>query len=178
MHEGRILAASEGPGTRRHVHRGAAAVVARRGGGRRATTRCHAAARALALAIVEDHDDARRSLRLLLERLGCRWRRRATASEGFALLSRRRFDAAFVDLGLPGMDGFEIARRLRKAGRRIRLIAVTGYGQEGDRARALAEGFDDFIVKPVNEERLAATLAACDAAEPAAAVGPPGGAGG
>jgi signal transduction histidine kinase/ActR/RegA family two-component response regulator len=170
MHDGRILAASEGPGLGATftVELPLSSRVEEAGSPGDVLPRC---GRRLHLAIVEDHDDARRSLRLLLERLGCQVEEANDGREGFALLSRPGFDAAFVDLGLPGMDGFEIARRLRKAGRRIRLIAVTGYGQAGDRARALAEGFDDFIVKPVNEERLAAALAAC---EPAAAVGPPG----
>jgi len=66
-----------------------------------------------------------------------------------------------VDIGLPGMDGFEIARRLRQleCGRRCLLVAVTGYGQERDRRLALEAGFDHHLVKPVNVQVLAEVIA-------------------
>jgi CheY-like chemotaxis protein len=65
-----------------------------------------------------------------------------------------------LDLGLPGMDGFEIARRLRGSGRHagIRLIALTGYGQAADRAAAHEAGFDVHLVKPVNGDHLLTLL--------------------
>ena len=58
-------------------------------------------------------------------------------------------DAMLIDLGLPGSDGYQVARAVRGAlGEAIRLVALTGYGQPGDRERALAAGFDAFLVKP------------------------------
>jgi CheY-like chemotaxis protein len=65
-----------------------------------------------------------------------------------------------LDIGLPGMDGYEVARRVRAlpGGRQIRLIALTGYGQADDRQRALAAGFDDHLVKPVEPLKLALAL--------------------
>jgi CheY-like chemotaxis protein len=65
-----------------------------------------------------------------------------------------------LDIGLPGMNGYEVARRVRAmpVGRSIRLIALTGYGQAEDRRRALAAGFDDHLVKPVEPERLQQAL--------------------
>jgi CheY-like chemotaxis protein len=65
-----------------------------------------------------------------------------------------------IDVGLPGMDGYELVRRLRAdAGlASIRLIAVTGYGQESDRRRALEAGFDEHLVKPVDLNRLQSML--------------------
>jgi CheY-like chemotaxis protein len=57
-------------------------------------------------------------------------------------------DIAFVDLGLPGFDGLELARRVRAAGARVYLIALTGYGQAEDKQRTAAAGFDDHLVKP------------------------------
>jgi CheY-like chemotaxis protein len=61
-------------------------------------------------------------------------------------------DAAVLDIGLPGMDGYELARRLRAelSGRPPRLVALTGYGQDGDRAKAREAGFDVHLVKPVD----------------------------
>jgi DNA-binding response OmpR family regulator len=61
-----------------------------------------------------------------------------------------------LDVGLPGIDGFEIARRMRASARHagVRLIALTGYGQAGDRAAARDAGFDVHLVKPVDTDRL------------------------
>jgi two-component system CheB/CheR fusion protein len=72
------------------------------------------------------------------------------------LITRSRPQAAIVDVGLPGMDGFEVARRVRAEphGKDILLIALTGYGQPSDRARALESGFDEHIVKPVQPDQL------------------------
>ena len=68
---------------------------------------------------------------------------------------------ALLDIGLPSMDGYELARRLRELRglRRICLIAVTGYGQESDRERMLAAGFDAHLVKPVALELIEKTIA-------------------
>ena len=58
-----------------------------------------------------------------------------------------------LDIGLPVMDGYEVARRMRAIdGKRVTLVAITGYGQESDRKRALAAGFDSHLVKPVSIE--------------------------
>jgi CheY-like chemotaxis protein len=70
-------------------------------------------------------------------------------------------DVALLDIGLPGMDGYELARRLRKKGETTPLlIAITGYGQAEDRMRAQAAGFDLHFVKPVNVESLLKALSA------------------
>jgi CheY-like chemotaxis protein len=68
-------------------------------------------------------------------------------------------DIVLVDIGLPRMDGYEVARRLRAANARIGLVALTGYGQDEDRQRALEAGFDAHLVKPVGLERLAPVIA-------------------
>ena len=74
---------------------------------------------------------------------------------GEALLLRTRPDVALVDIGMPGFDGLELARRVRVAdpAHRIRLIALSGYGSAEDRAAALAAGFDDYMVKPFDLAR-------------------------
>ena len=110
--------------------------------------------------IVEDNPDARDALRVLLELDG---HAVEAAGEGHAALEIARAtnpDIALVDIGLPGIDGFEIARRLRALdARRPVLIALTGYGQPEDRRRATEAGFDEMLVKPVDPTALAGLLA-------------------
>ena len=110
--------------------------------------------------IIEDNADARDALRVLLELDG---HAVEAVEEGHAALDRARVsdpDVALVDIGLPGMDGFEIARRLRaRDARRPVLIALTGYGQPEDRRRATEAGFDGMLVKPVDPAMLAGLLA-------------------
>ncbi len=65
-------------------------------------------------------------------------------------LQTHEFDVAFVDIGLPGIDGYELVRKARANGRVPRMIAMSGYGQERDRERALAAGFDLHLTKPVS----------------------------
>src|SRR5205807_199142 len=71
-----------------------------------------------------------------------------------------RPDVVLVDLGLPILDGYEVARLLRDSpeGGRMTLVALTGYGQADDRSRSLAVGFDHHLVKPVEPDRLLALL--------------------
>jgi CheY-like chemotaxis protein len=69
-------------------------------------------------------------------------------------------EVILLDIGRPGMDGYEVARRVRQmhGGEKLRLIALTGYGQLEDRRRALAAGFDDHLVKPVEPGKLSQAL--------------------
>jgi CheY-like chemotaxis protein len=111
--------------------------------------------------IVEDHPDTAATLQTLISLDG---HEVELARDGFAALDlapKFKPDVALVDIGLPGMDGFEIARRLRQleCGRRCLLVAVTGYGQERDRRLALEAGFDHHLVKPVNVQVLADVIA-------------------
>jgi signal transduction histidine kinase len=111
--------------------------------------------------IVEDNVDARETLRKLLELQGHRVR---VAAEGATALEAVRAappEVALVDIGLPGMDGYEIARRVRaNPGRRVTLIALTGYGLPEDRRRSAEAGFDLHLVKPVDYEKLEEALRA------------------
>jgi len=72
----------------------------------------------------------------------------------------RRPDVVLLDIGLPGMDGYEVARRLRAAegGARMLLVAVSAYGQDEDRESARAAGFDHHMTKPIDPEHLPAAL--------------------
>ena len=79
--------------------------------------------------------------------------------EGVKALLNERPDVAFVDIGLPLMDGYDVARAVRRqADHGTRLVALTGYGQADDRRRAFDAGFDDFVVKPVDPARLSQIL--------------------
>ena len=110
--------------------------------------------------LIEDNADAREALRALLELDGYEVHAGADGIEGLDLARTKAPEVALIDIGLPGLDGYEVARRVRAAGgRRPFLVAVTGYGLPEDRERALAAGFDEHFTKPVNAEALAALLA-------------------
>jgi hypothetical protein len=81
--------------------------------------------------------------------------------EALRIAEKQTFDAAFLDIGLPVMDGFELVARLRVLPQfaRTRLVAVTGYGQPSDRQRTAAAGFHDHFVKPVELGVLAELVA-------------------
>ncbi len=111
--------------------------------------------------IVDDNEDAANSLALLLEIDG--HTAMAVYTAGDALAQATAFDPEVVllDIGLPEMDGFEVAGRMRDLPRTrpMHLVALTGYGQPEDRQRALEVGFDDYLVKPVALPALERTLA-------------------
>jgi PAS domain S-box-containing protein len=111
--------------------------------------------------IVEDSADARESLRLLLELAGHVVETSEDGPSGLAKLQTFRPEIALIDLGLPGVDGYALARmaRARPETRGIRLVALTGYGQAEDQRRALAAGFDLHVTKPVDPAALRDLLA-------------------
>ena len=111
--------------------------------------------------IVEDSADSREVLRTALELGGHRVDAAADGPEGVALALEKRPAIALVDIGLPGLDGYEVARRIRGAlGRDVVLIALTGYGEAEDRRRAHEAGFDAHLVKPIDPTALAEAIAA------------------
>ena len=113
--------------------------------------------------IVEDNDDGREMMAMLLDSFGTRVLQAADGAEGLEAARTHRPDIALVDIGLPGMDGYEVARRLRAdpATQGMRLVALTGYGLHEDQQRALQAGFDLHLVKPVPPERLLEAIASC-----------------
>ena len=112
--------------------------------------------------VVEDDDDTRAVLRVMLETEGARVETAPTGSDGVAAARRLRPEVVLCDIGLPDIDGMEVARRLRTEGFRTRLVALTGYGQAEDVRQAIAAGFDAHVTKPVNLDQLIAALAARD----------------
>ncbi|MGE0705240.1 MAG: PAS domain S-box protein [Vicinamibacterales bacterium] len=110
--------------------------------------------------VVEDNQDAAEMLAMLLDVLGHEVQ---VLPDGPAALEAARVnrpDIMIIDIGLPGMNGYEVARALRcePALRSVVLVALTGYGQAEDKARALAAGFDHHLVKPVDVEVLSELL--------------------
>jgi two-component system CheB/CheR fusion protein len=104
--------------------------------------------------VVEDQEDSRMMMKLLLESHGIRVFTAADGQEGLQLIDRVHPDLALVDLGLPVMNGFEVAQRLRASGCTIHLVALSGYGQDSDIKAALKAGFDQHITKPPDPGRL------------------------
>jgi CheY-like chemotaxis protein len=114
----------------------------------------------LRILIVEDNADSRTTLEKLLSMYG---HRVATAPDGHAGLEAFRRDMpdiALLDIGLPGLDGFELARRIRAEmdGKPARLIALTGYGREEDHQAVIEAGFDEHLIKPVDRDALLRVL--------------------
>ena len=117
--------------------------------------------------IVEDNADARETLRRLLELQGHRVRVAAEGNTALETLRAAPPEVALIDIGLPGIDGYEIARRVRAGGgSRILLIALTGYGLTEDRRRTAEAGFDLHLVKPVDYEKLDEALRSRPAVRP------------
>ena len=101
--------------------------------------------------LVEDHPDGRETLKLLLELCGYQVEAAADGRQGVEKGLAWRPEVAVVDIGLPVLDGYEVARRLRAAlGGRVVLIALTANGEPKHRRRALEAGFDHHLTKPAD----------------------------
>jgi PAS domain S-box-containing protein len=115
---------------------------------------------ALQVLVVEDHKDSADSLAMLLTLWGHDVRTAHDGRSGLKAAQSYRPHIVFLDIGLPGLDGYEVARRLRgEFGQQMRLVALTGYGQDDDRRRAQAAGFDAHLVKPADPDVLQHLLA-------------------
>jgi signal transduction histidine kinase len=112
--------------------------------------------------VVEDNVDIRESLGMLLTRWGHRVDYAESGPGGVERAGEFHPDVALIDIGLPGLTGYEVARRIRGLGtpwaRRVKLVALTGYGRDADREKAVASGFDSHLVKPVDPDVLAKML--------------------
>jgi len=153
LHGGTVQARSEGPGRGseflvRLALRAEPAIV--RPHAQRQATPAEGGVRRRIL-VVDDNRDAAQALRLLLEGDGHEVRMAADGPSGLAAARECRPDVALLDIGLPKMSGYEVAQRIRQdpALEGMLLVAVTGYGQLHDRARASASGFQHHLVKPV-----------------------------
>ena len=111
--------------------------------------------------IVEDNPDNRLALRTLLELWGYVVEEAQDGAGAIQLFLEHRPEIALVDIGLPGLNGYEVAQRMRSTpGGKPFLVALTGYGRTDDRRKALDAGFDAHLVKPVDPDELERLLAA------------------
>src|SRR3569623_2099537 len=119
----------------------------------------------ISVLLVDDNEDAAMLMADSLERAGYTTRVAHDAGEAIAAVRAWRPRAAVLDIGLPVIDGYELARRLRAQPGldKLFLIALTGYGQAADRERAIAAGFDHHLVKPVTSAAIRAVLDAIPA---------------
>jgi signal transduction histidine kinase len=166
LHGGSVIARSRGRGTGSEFEvrfpaaspPSAEAPAARAGG----------PVRALRVLVVEDSADTRETLRRVLEMDGHEVQEAADGRQGIEVAQATRPEVVIIDIGLPGLDGYEVARRLRAAqGAAPLLIALTGYGQPEDRRLSVDAGFDLHLVKPVSPDDLAAALESRRAGEAA-----------
>jgi two-component system, chemotaxis family, CheB/CheR fusion protein len=153
LHGGRVQASSEGPGKGtefvvRLPLRAEPAIIDATSSSKEEREQTGVPRRVL---VVDDNQDAAHALRLLLQTDGHEVMVAADGAAGLALAREHRPDVVLLDIGLPTLNGYEIATRIRAdpALEGTVLIAVTGYGQMHDRARASASGFDHHLVKPV-----------------------------
>jgi CheY-like chemotaxis protein len=110
----------------------------------------------LQILVVDDNQDVVETTSMLLQAWGHRTLNAHDGASGLALVASETPHAVLMDLGMPRIDGFEMARRIRElpGGKTVRLIAMSGWGQPADRERALAAGIDEHLVKPVDPTRL------------------------
>lgn len=157
MHEGHIEAHSEGIGRGSEfivrlpqlLDESVAAQSERAASGVRYNTK-------LRLLLVDDNVDSARTLAMLLELSGHEVEVAHSGAAALDKLDRYRPDCIFLDIGMPEMNGYEVARRLRGTSQLndTHLVALTGYGREYDRQQAEAAGFDQYLIKPVDYEKL------------------------
>jgi signal transduction histidine kinase len=158
LHGGSVRAASEGAGRGAVFTVRLAAVPEPQAQSPAARVR---RAGGLSVLLVEDNDDAREMLRAMLASSGHEVRVALDGASGLALAAESAPDVALIDIGLPDMEGYEVARRLRagRGGRRLGLVAITGFGRPEDQQRAFDAGFDAHLTKPLTAERLTQALA-------------------
>lgn len=155
LHGGRATAQSEGP------HQGSCFTVylPKAAQGRLAPVEILPVATTdRTIVIVEDNVDAREALRVMLEMDGYKVETAEDGGAGLDLILRLQPDAALVDIGLPVLNGLEVAAHVRRAGLTLRMVAVSGYGQAADVEQALAAGFDSHVIKPIDPMILAQQL--------------------
>jgi CheY-like chemotaxis protein len=167
LHGGSVSARSDGPG------RGSTFTVrlAAFDAPARARVECNRVAaagrigaRPKRVLVVDDNQDAADTLALALEGAGHRVEVAYDGPEALMRAKRAPPDVALLDIGLPVMDGYELAARLRKdrEGDALSLVALTGYGQESDIERSRTAGFDVHLVKPVDVDTILRVIASLD----------------
>jgi CheY-like chemotaxis protein/two-component sensor histidine kinase len=161
LHGGSIHARSEGLGHGSEFVVRLPLARAPREYGQALSARLAAGSSSRRVLVVDDNADAAAMLQMALEALGHEARAVFDGPAALAAMAERGADVVLLDLGMPQMDGFEVARRIRAlpGGSDVLLIALTGWGQDEDRRRTAEAGFDEHVTKPVEAARLAALLA-------------------
>ena len=164
MHGGAVTASSEGPGT------GSEFVIRLPVAPEEATAPGPAreppatSTRSLRVMVVDDQRDLADTVALLIDMLGHQAQAVYAGADALRASRAEVPDLMFVDVGMPGMTGYELAQLVRKDPllSQVPLVALTGYGREEDRARALQAGFDLHLTKPVSDARLRDVLSTLD----------------
>ncbi|MGH9337163.1 MAG: ATP-binding protein, partial [Vicinamibacteria bacterium] len=154
LHEGEVAVSSGGPGCGSEFAVRLPLAPVEIGNPAKTLAEAQPATQSLRVLVVEDNADSARSLAVLLELLG---HEVVVVDDGrHAVEAAERFRPAVVllDIGLPGIDGYEVARRLRSRGSKALLVSVTGYGRDSDKRQSTEAGFDHHLVKPVEPETL------------------------
>jgi len=164
MQGGRVFASSEGPdqGSEFTVSLPAASPAQRAKGDSGESGRTAVATLDLCVLVVDDNHDVAESTAVLLRLAGCEVHLAHDGEEALRLVPRVRPDAVLLDIGLPRMNGYEVAERIRSdpENRDILIVAVSGYGQQEHRLRSKQAGFDQHVVKPIDPTALSGLLAA------------------
>ncbi len=110
--------------------------------------------------VVEDHEENRRILRILLTSAGFELIEAVTGEEGVSMAEAQRPDLILMDIQLPGLDGYEATRRIKgnPALRQIPIVVVTSYALSGDDVKAFEAGCDAYVTKPFNPRQLLAKI--------------------
>jgi len=134
-----------------------------------ASAPARAAAKPLRLLVADDNRDSAATCAALLEASGHEVSVAHTGREAFDLACRMKPDALLLDIGMPELNGYQLAQRIRDTGwgRRAMLIAITGWGQEQDKQRAMAAGFDRHLTKPIDPNGLETLLQSAAPRQPA-----------
>ena len=164
MQGGRVFASSEGldQGSEFTVSLPAASPAQRAKGDSGESGRTAVATLDLCVLVVDDNHDVAESTAVLLRLAGCEVHLAHDGEEALRLVPRVRPDAVLLDIGLPRMNGYEVAERIRSdpENRDILIVAVSGYGQQEHRLRSKQAGFDQHVVKPIDPTALSGLLAA------------------
>jgi PAS domain S-box-containing protein len=157
LHGGTVHASSDGSGMGSTFTVRLPAIPAPNANAREQISVAAAACKPRRVLVVDDNDDMRETLGILLTQDGHEVQMAKDGPSGLQAALTFCPDIALLDLGLPGFDGYALARsiRARDEGKQIYLVALTGYGQPEDRIRSKAAGFDELVVKPLDVDQLA-----------------------
>jgi signal transduction histidine kinase len=164
MHGGSVSAESEGVGRGSQFSVRLPIVALDSAGPSRSADPSNHSIRPLTILVVDDHEDGAISMCKLLQTLGHETHQAHDGAKGFRIAAEFRPAVVLIDLGMPIVDGYELARLLRaeRWGQAMTLVAVTGWGQENDKQRTADAGFDRHLTKPVDLPELVSILSEVD----------------